>query len=441
MAFPMVWGIFSVIGFNFVDTYFVSRLGTLELTALSFIFPVVFFYSGLAVGMGVGVSSLVSQAIGANDKQKACRLTTDALLLALILVVFFIFFGLVTMRPLFTLMGATSEVYNIIEVYMNVWFWGMPFVVIPMVGNGAIRALGDTLRPSLIMIVAGVSNAVLDYMLIFGHWGAPAMGVKGAALATVLSRGLTFIFAFYFLAYRYKLLAYNLKNTEHFSLAQSWKSLTGLSLASGLSNALAPVSIGIITAVMSTYGLKAVGAYGIVSRIQSLTMVIIFALASVLPPFVGQNLGAKKHGRILRVLEISTQYSFIWSLGAGLFFLFWGRNVIFLFSQDEQILEYGVFYLCWVPWFYSAEAIRLIGGHFFNGAGRTVDMLKLHLTRQFFLSIPLAILMGHAWGAKGVLISEALSYLLGSVQAIWMLSIYLKKIGLSFDRLLIERKA
>ncbi len=144
LTVPMVGGIFAITTFNLVDTFFVARLGTDELAAMGFIFPVVMFVQSIALGLGIGTASVVSRAIGEGDHRKVRRLTTDSLILAVLLVVLFVTVGLLTINPLFTLMGATPEILPLIRQYMTIWYVGMIFVTVPMVGNNAIRATGDT---------------------------------------------------------------------------------------------------------------------------------------------------------------------------------------------------------------------------------------------------------------------------------------------------------
>jgi Na+-driven multidrug efflux pump len=133
LTVPMVGGIFAITTFNLVDTFFVAQLGTDELAAMGFIFPVVMFVQSIALGLGIGTASVVSRAIGEGDHRKVRRLTTDSLILAVLLVVVFVTVGLLTINPLFTLMGATPEILPLIREYMTIWYVGMIFVTVPMV--------------------------------------------------------------------------------------------------------------------------------------------------------------------------------------------------------------------------------------------------------------------------------------------------------------------
>lgn len=146
LTIPMLLGLVGIAAFNLVDTYFVGQLGTAELAAMSFTFPVVMIVGSVAQGLGIGVSAVVSRAIGEKNEHRVKRLTTDGLLLSVLVVAGFVVLGLSTIDLVFRFLGATPEVLVLIEQYMRIWYLGVIAVVIPMVGNSAIRATGDTER-------------------------------------------------------------------------------------------------------------------------------------------------------------------------------------------------------------------------------------------------------------------------------------------------------
>ena len=198
MAFPMSWGILSVIGFNIVDTYFIGQLGKVQLAAIGLTFPVIMFFFSLALGIGVAISSVVSRYIGEKNESKIKEITTDALIFSFILVAICSVFGFKYIDPLFTLLGATKETLLYVREYMQIWYAGMVFLTVPMAGNGAIRAKGQMKVASAIMITSAIFNIILDPILIFGIGPIPALGVQGAALASVCARAMTFLASFYF---------------------------------------------------------------------------------------------------------------------------------------------------------------------------------------------------------------------------------------------------
>jgi putative MATE family efflux protein len=182
MTVPVFFGVFAMMLQGFVDAFFIGMVGDRELAALSFAFPILMIVTSVAIGLGAGTSSVVARAIGANNPERAARLATDSLLLSFIITAAFCLIGILTIEVLFTALGAPGDMIPLIREYMEVLYVGVPFVVVGMVGMSSMRATGDTRLPSLLMIMASITNILLDPLMIFGFGPIPAMGLKGAAM-------------------------------------------------------------------------------------------------------------------------------------------------------------------------------------------------------------------------------------------------------------------
>ncbi|MBD3366955.1 MAG: MATE family efflux transporter, partial [Candidatus Eisenbacteria bacterium] len=354
----MVFGIVGMQGFNLADTYFVGRLGTNELAAISFTFPVVFVIAGLALGLGMGTSAVVSRAIGEGDRDKTTRLATDGLVLALLIVAVLVTIGLLTIDPLFRALGAGGDVLPLVRRYMSIWYFGMIFVVVPMVGNNAIRATGDTLTPSIIMLIAVGMNFLLDPLLIFGIGPFPRLEIAGAALATVCSRAVTFSVALWVLSKRERMISLRFPGLA--AVWSSWRRILFIGVPLSLSNILIPVGIGVITRLVSAYGPPAVAAFGVATRVETLSLTVIMALRSVMSPFVGQNWGAGRFGRLRRGIRLANRFAFFWGVGAAVVLAVIARPVAGAFSENPEVIERIIDYLWIVPASYGFRGILLL---------------------------------------------------------------------------------
>ncbi len=176
----------------------------------------------------------------------------------------FVVFGLLTIKPLFTMLGATSEVMPYIESYMRIWYLGVLFVVIPMVGNNSIRAMGDTKTPGIVMMIAAIVNTILDPILIFGLGPFPRLEVAGAAIATVIARMTTFTVALYVLIIREKVV--ELKKVPFDEVLESWKTILFIGLPNAMAKVIMPIGIGIITGLMARESIEAVAGYGVAAK-------------------------------------------------------------------------------------------------------------------------------------------------------------------------------
>ena len=150
-----------------VDTFYIGQLGLIELASVSFTFPVVFVVWSIAFGIGIGTSSVVARAIGQGNHREVKMLTTASLYLTFLVMGAVGVFGVITINPVFTMLGASPDMMPLIRDYMVIWFLGYPLVALPMVGNNAIRATGDSKTPSIVMMGLAIVNAILDPCLLY----------------------------------------------------------------------------------------------------------------------------------------------------------------------------------------------------------------------------------------------------------------------------------
>jgi len=424
MTVPMIFGMVGMVAFNLVDTFFVGQLGTQELAALSFTFPIIMVIGSLAMGIGVGSSAVISKAIGRGDHHMVQRLTTDSLILSLLLVAFFVIIGMLTIEPLFRLLGATPEIVPLIREYMVIWYPGVLFVIIPMVGNNAIRATGDTKTPSVIMLVAVVVNIVLDPILIFGLGPFPMLGLTGAAIATVLARAITLIVALWVLYYRDRMMTFDIPPVK--TIIDSWKSILYIGLPVAATRLLSPIAMGIIIALIATYGHEAVAAFGVGIRIEFLAMTVIFALSTVIGPFVGQNLGASRYDRVKLGVKYSNGFSLIWGVVMFALLAVTARPVASIFNDDPVVISIIMLYLWIVPIGYALFGVFQISTITLNVLNKPVPAAILMVIQMFVLYIPLAYVGSYLFGLTGIFGAIVLAYSLTGIASHFVLKRVLK---------------
>jgi len=399
LTIPMIFGMVGIVAFHLVDAFFVGQLGAQELAALSFTFPVVMVIGSIALGLGAGASAVISRAIGEGDSERVKRLTTDSLVLSVLIVVAIVIVGFLTLDPLFRLLGATPELLPLIRQYMVIWYPGMVFLVVPMVGNNAIRATGDTKTPALIMIMAAIVNTVLDPLLIFGPGPLPRLGLAGAATATVIARALSLVTAFWVLYYRDRMVTFVIPTFK--AAVNSWKSILYIGLPTAGTRIIIPLSIGVVTRLMASYGPEAVAAFGVSVRIEFFAMTVLVALSSVISPFVGQNWGAGRYDRVKLGTQYSKRFSMVWG-GAMLIVLALSARLIApLFNDDPKIISTTVLYLMIVPIGFGFQGVLQISATTLNVLQKPLHAAALVGTQMFILYIPLAYAGSFVFGLKG----------------------------------------
>ncbi len=301
-ALPMIWGILAIISMNLADTYFVGQLGTNELAAMGFTFPIAMIMSSMAFGVGIGASSLIARAIGSQRHEEVRGYTTSSVLIALCVALILAIIGIFTINPVFRLLGAPEAILPLIDDYMFIWYLGSFLIVVPMVGNSAIHAAGNTKLPSYVMMTVALVNVILDPIFIFGWFGFPAMALKGAALATVISSSIALIVGLYILKVKLNFLAFE---HCHKKIWARWKAILHLSIPAAASNLISPISVAVTTWLVAQYGSDAVAGYGIAARIESFMLIVLMALSAVLAPFAGQNWGANRFDRLTQAVNLN----------------------------------------------------------------------------------------------------------------------------------------
>lgn len=407
LSLPMVWGVLAVLAFSLADTYFIAQLGTNELAAISFTFPVVSILASVAMGLGTGAASVIAREIGKGNRRQVQRLTTDSLLLSFLIVGILAVLGLITITPLFTALGAGPVLLPMIRDYMSIWYLGMVFLVVPLVGNSAIRASGNTIVPSLIMMFAAAANIVADPLLIFGWGPFPALGIQGAALATVLSRAGTLVASLAFLHFRERLLLFTLPSLA--ALAKSWYRLLFIGVPAAATNLISPLSVGVITGLMARYGAEAVAGFGLASRIEAVALIVPLAISASIGPFVGQNWGARKYDRVKQALQLSFYFCLGWGTISSILLVMSSSQVIAWFDGNPDVIASASTYLKLVPISYGALGVVLTASSASNALGKPIPAMGMSLSRLLLLYIPLAYLGSQLFGIAGIFCAACLS--------------------------------
>jgi putative MATE family efflux protein len=321
--------------------------------------------------------------------------------------------GLLSMGPLFTLLGADSETLAVITAYMRIWYPGVLVMVAPMAGFAAIRGLGDTKTPSGIILAAIILNTALDPLLIFGPGPFPELGVAGAALATVIARGTTFLAVIYLLVRREKMIGFHkLPASGIFDL---WMEILRIGIPNSLTKLTVPVGLGIITGMVAEYGSDAVAGFGIATRLEMIALVAVSALVAAMPVFLGQNFGDGRWRRLSRGLWFGDRFCLLY--GAGLWFVLWfaSSSVARLFSDAPGVIDVAVIYMRIVPGAYGFYGMMQLAVISLNVLKKPVHSAAIPLVQLFAVYLPVAWLASGCFGISGIFGALGFSYLVGGL--------------------------
>jgi putative MATE family efflux protein len=419
LALPLVWGLMATMSLNAIETFFIAQLGREPLAALSFTFPIIMVLTSLGIGLGAGTSSAVARAIGEGNSDKAHRLATDAMSLTFVISASVCLLGWLTLEPLFLALGATPDLIPLIRSYMSIWYFSAPCLMVPMVCLSALRAMGMSQVQGYLMGGAALLNVALDPILIFGLFGFPALGLQGAALATLITRALMLLVAFYILHVRVRMLVNPFLPWG--KLKRSWMAIIEVGVPAMVANVIIPFASAIVIAMVAVYGTDAVAAVGIAMRIEPLALIVFYALSGVVGPFFGQNLGAGKIERLHEAVRVLTFFCLTFGLCLATVLALFGAKLVGLFGDHAEVVSIAATYLMIVPISYGAYGLVMSVNAAFNGLGRPWPAMIISAGRVLYVYLPLAWLGQHWWGIKGLFIATALANLLLALWAwLWL---------------------
>jgi len=419
MAFPMLAGTFAINAYNLTDAYFVARLGTPALAAMGFTLPVIMLLSCVAGGLGTGVTTLVSHALGRHDHAGAARITTHGLALMLAVTACIIVAGCLSITAIFARLGANAETLPLVRAYMRIWYLGAVFMSLPMLGNGLLISSGDSRSASLMMMVGPLINVALNPLLIFGLCGFPAMGIRGSALATVIAQAVSTTWLVTLLYRKHRLIRLGAGMLA--GCRASFRRIAELGIPSVLSMILMPLSAGVITYILGRFGNEAVAAAGAAGRLEMFAFIIPMALGMSLTPFISQNFGANRLDRIHQAMSLATRFALLYGGGIAVVFFVGAPWMATIFSHDPRVTSILITYVRIVAFGYGMMEVHRYCTFVLTGLQHPIDATALNVIRVLVLLIPLSCLGVALGGIRGLFVGRLVTdVVVGSLGLCWV---------------------
>lgn len=408
MSTPMIWSILAVIGVQLTNTYFISRLGTLELAAISFTFPVTMVISHLVFGLNIALSSVIARLIGEKRLEDVRRVTLHGIMFGVGVASIVAIGTFAALEPLFRALGADETVLPMIRDYMPLWLFASVLLAVPVNGNSAMRAAGDTVTPATVMISMALLNFILDPILIYGWFGVPALGIKGAAISTTIAYSYALVFGLYLLIRKKNMVSTDGLHLDKFR--DSLRRLIFIAIPASIANIIQPATGAVITALLAVQGHEAVAAYGVATRVEALAMLVVIALSLGMAPIVGQNWGAGIYSRVHEVISIAIRFNFIWSFFVAAVFGIFAGHIASAFSDDPVVIEQAKLFFWIIPFSYGFGNLVFGWSSAFNAMGLPQRAFFMILAKSA-LTIIAAWAGGHLYGAMGIFWAIALTNL------------------------------
>ncbi len=417
MAVPMVAGTFAMNAYNLTNAYFVSRLGTEALAAISFAYPVVMLVMFVSRGLGSGAMTLVAHAIGAKDHARAATLTTHALLFGVVYAAAISLIGLLTMRPVFARLGASGAVLETTASYMRIWYLFAAVMVLQMMTADIIISTGSTRTISALMVLSTGLNVLFDLGLIFGRFGLPRLGIVGAAWATILAQSVTLLASCWILARRLHLL--DAAGLQFRAILRSWGRILRFGVPGALGMMMNPLSAAVVTRLVASHGNAAVAALGVAARIEMFAFMIPMTVGMSLIPLVAQNYGARRLDRVRAARRGTMTFAVLYGVFIGLMFLLFAPAMARIFSAEQAVIDVLCTYIYITCMGYGMLEVHRYAGFVLTGTHEPVQATLLTAVRVLVLLIPLAIAGNALFGLKGIFAGRLTAELLAGSVGIW----------------------
>lgn len=406
LTIPMLYALVAIMGLGLVDSYFISYLGTQPLAAIGFIIPVTSLISSLGLGLGMAISSLNSKLIGADKMASAARLITDGFYVTGLVAAVAITVLVWQLENIFKAIGADQATLIYIFEYMSVWLLAAPLTMFTMVSASTFRSLGDTATSARIALTMTLSNVILDPLLIFGIGPFPEMGMTGAATATVIAVFISCLMGFYELGIKEKFLLRVLPYWADFKTNLS--QLLEIAIPAVLANAIVPITAAVLTTLVAKFGTDAVAGYGVGTRLEAVSLMLVYALSSTLPMFIGQNLGAEKKDRVYQAIKLAFRFVLMLQLGIYLILIVFANSIANLFSNEQTVIDTITLFLWIVPLSYGLSGVVVLTNVAMNVLGKPRLALYINILRLILFYLPLAYLGAQWFGLKGLFIGIAM---------------------------------
>ena len=405
--------------YSIVDMFWLGNyVGTEAIAATSLAWPLVFFMMSMAIGMSVAGTTLVSQYAGMKNLKEVKKSAGQVFMLLVLFAGILSTIGILITDPILRFMGAPEEVIILSSPYIKIIFSSIPFMFMMMTFASILRGWGDTWTPMIISAISVVINVILDPFLIIGIGPFPALGVTGAAVATLIARMVAAVVCAYLLFYGKKNLRIKLK---HMKLElEKVKQILKIGVPASLGMSLVAFGFLIMMTFVSDFGTETLATYGIGTRIINMVFIITGGITGAAATMIGQNLGANNIKRAGTILRTSILISVGLLLACSTLFFVFSEQLFSIFTNDRAVLEQSKYFMLSFGFSIMGFGIFSSVQAAYQASGRTVPNMIMGMIRLWGLRVPLSYLFAFTlgWGAMGLWTGMGLSNYISAIVAL-----------------------
>lgn len=378
--------------YNLTDTYFLSKLGSVEVASMTLAWPVVFLQLAMGIGIGVAGTTLISQNIGANQMEEAKKVAGQVVVFAMIFSVILSISGMISTPYILKIMGAVGDIYSNAYIYLLLVVGGAPLMYTSFVYSSIKQGEGDTVSPMIVSLISVIINIILDPIFIFYL----DLGIKGAALATLLARGIMLFYIIYQLFIKKTPMRLSLKELKpEFSYI---KKIAKLGIPASVAQGTVALGFVVLNSFVNSYGEIVLAALGIGNRINGLIVMPAMGIGGAVSSIVGQNIGNDNIKRVKECVFKSSVLGSIFSIVGTVSILILGKSMVGLFSTNKEIVHLGNEYLKYISLSLIGLTILPIIIGALQGVGQTKTAMYLSISRLWLFRIPALFILPYFIG-------------------------------------------
>ncbi|ACA56761.1 MATE family efflux transporter [Clostridium botulinum] len=405
--------------YNIVDTMFVGMLNnTSAIAAVSIVYPLFMFIGAIGVMFGAGGASYLSRLLGEKKKEEADRTLTSTIVIGCIFSLIFTVICIIFLEQFLLMYGATETTMPYAKEYGYTIVAGSIFTIGTAIMSNTIRAEGNSKYSMIATCIGGVINIILDPIFMFKF----GMGIKGAAVATVISQLVSFIFL---LRYYYSKKSYIKLGIKFFKPTfNMFFEILKIGIPIFVTQVLASFALGFMNLGAKPYGDAAVAAMGIVFRVMSIGFYIVFGIGQGFQPVAGYNYGAKNFTRLKEAVKLSIKWSIISGIVISILFIVFAEGCMLIFTRDREVINIGI------KAFRAASLLFPLFGYvntyavLYQALGKALGSFILSISRQGIFYIPLMYILPRFMGLAGVVFcqtaADGLAFIETFLMAIWL---------------------
>src|SRR6056297_1158425 len=432
LSIPSIIAMFIQALYNVVDSIYVGRLGTDQLSALSLSFPLQMIIIAIAVGTGIGTSSLISRRLGEGEKEKAANAAEHVILASILYSFVIAMIGFFFSDKLFVIFTDDPNLITLGTEYISIILIGSIALFFPMISNNILRGEGNTFIPMVTMLIGAVLNIILDPFLIYGLWIFPKLGIQGAAIATVSARLLSGIFLVFMLFSDKNELKMDLKTFKFdFNVI---KEVYKVGFPAMIMQLLASLMLSGMNRILASFSTTAIAAAGIYFRLQSFVFMPVFGLNQGYMPIVGYNYGHNNPKRMHKTIKLALLIGFVFTMTGFILFQTIPSQLVALFNNDPELIRIGSDALKKISIAFPIIGPAIIISTTFQAMGKGLPSLFFSFLRQIIVLLPMMYLLGQWYGLNNLWYAFPISEVISVIPAAIWLKLTLNRVTSEMER-------